>query len=898
LPSSGETQPASAHVETSTELSRITDADRGRSGGPLIARPIFARFMMTGARHPDKIAIDDGTVALTYRELQAAAQHLAHRIATAVPKGRPVGILLPHGALFPVAALACLAVGRVYVPIDLGYPGERSDQIMREAGLAALIVDGGGQALSPAAAASPRLDIAQSLRADDAQPVAIEAAAGPAVVLYTSGSSGRPKGICNDQLAILQRVDHFIDSCRLHADDRFILLSSPGTIAGVRDTLAALLSGATLHIADPHRLGTGGILRVLEERRITVCYTVSALLRELLRLPRAKEAARTLRVLRLGGDAVLAADIELCRSVLPRSCQILIGYGSTEVPTIFQWFVPPGWATDGPRIPCGYATPGHAIALIKDDGSPAASGEIGELVVTSRYVALGAWQQGGLQPGTFERDGADPSLRVMRTGDLLRRRDDGLWELIGRKDRMIKIRGFRVDPSEAEWVLRESPNVADAAVIGRARDGANALIAYVVPRAADTASLRADLQRAMASKLPGYMRPAELHFVDAIPRLPGFKPDLDALRNLERPPPAQRRSAVRAGAFAGEPIAASPIRQAVEHAWAAVLDRASFAADMSFDQAGGDSLTAMRLWFLVEEALGTPLPLDILKFDATLTQLIAAIETFLATRLSGPGAADGDTRPHVFLMPAYEGDVPRLADFRAALADRIRFTVIRYPNWRDMVDARIDFDAIAAASVAQIRAQSAGKPVLLSGFSFGGFVAWEVARRLIRSGTPIDFLGLIDTRRAEPSLPDKFIVRVSRIWEDAALLRKMLRLLFRLSAFRVLRAFARLAMLLPTRAAFAFHARLIAELRLSALHAWTLEKLPIDVTLFTTYDPLSPHPDYGWGAMCDKLTVIPIGGSHTTVFEPLYRDILCDRFPEMVTAATRPSVDPNLSAAG
>jgi thioesterase domain-containing protein len=306
----------------------------------------------------------------------------------------------------------------------------------------------------------------------------------------------------------------------------------------------------------------------------------------------------------------------------------------------------------------------------------------------------------------------------------------------------------------------------------------------------------------------------------------------------------------------------------------------------------------MRLWFLVEEALGTPLPLDILKFDATLTQLIAAIETFLATRLPGPGATDDDTRSHVFLLPAYEGDVPRLAQFRAAFADRIRFTVIRYPDWRGMIDARIDFDAIAAASVAQIRAQSTGKPVLLSGFSFGGFVAWEVARRLIRSGTPVDFLGLIDTRWAEPSSRDKLIVRVSRIWEDAALLRKTLRLLFRLSAFRVLRAFVRLAMLLPTRAAFSFHTRLIAELRLSALHAWTFEKLPIGVTLFTTYDPLSPHPDYGWGALCDKLTVIPIGGSHTTVFEPLYRDILCDRFLETVTAAARPSVDPNLSAAG
>jgi thioesterase domain-containing protein len=309
---------------------------------------------------------------------------------------------------------------------------------------------------------------------------------------------------------------------------------------------------------------------------------------------------------------------------------------------------------------------------------------------------------------------------------------------------------------------------------------------------------------------------------------------------------------------------------------------------MPFDEAGGDSLTAMRLWFIVEEALGRPLPLDTLQFDATPSRLIAAIETVLTAPVPS-AAGNGDTRPLVFLMPAYEGDVPILATFRAAFADRIRFTVIRYPSWREMIDARIDFDAIADASVDQILAQSAGRPVLLSGYSFGGFVAWEVARRLIRLGTTVQFLGLIDTRRAQPLTRDRLMVRVGRIWTDAALLRKTLRLLFRRSAFRTLRTFVRLAMRLPSRASFAFHARLIAELRLWALHAWTFEKLPIEVTLFTTYDPLSPHPDYGWGALCDNLAIVPIGGSHTTVFEPAYRDLLCERFLDKVSAAARSS---------
>src|SRR5262245_13993953 len=171
--------------------------------------------------------------------------------------GRLVGIFLPNNALFPIAALACLATSRLFVPIDHNYPPERNDQIIQEAGLAAVILDRTDEMTNSSLATVHQLDLTHSLnQRKNERIIPVGQIDGPAVVLYTSGSTGRPKGICNDQMAISQRVAQFTTTCHLNAEDRFVLLSSPGTIAGIRDTFVALLNGATLYIADPYQLGT------------------------------------------------------------------------------------------------------------------------------------------------------------------------------------------------------------------------------------------------------------------------------------------------------------------------------------------------------------------------------------------------------------------------------------------------------------------------------------------------------------------------------------------------------------------------------------------------------------------------------------------------------------------
>lgn len=707
-----------------------------------IDRPIFARFELIADRSPNKIALDDGVFRFTYREVQQAARHLAVRVETTVPAGRPVGIFLPNGALFPIASLACLAAGRLFVPIDQNYPPERNEQIIKEAGLAAVILDRTEDTTNSPFVAIHQLDLTHSLNQQEIERIAVGQIDGPAVVLYTSGSTGRPKGICNDQRAISQRVAQFTETCDLNSEDRFVLLSSPGTIAGIRDTFVALLNGATLHIADPYQFGMNGVLGVIGDHKITICYAVPALLRELLQLPMAKHVFSNLRVLRFGGDRVLASDIALARASLPRFCDILIGFGSTEVPTIFHWIVPADWTSDGSVVPCGFPVPGMSILLQAEDGSPAACGEVAEVIVKSRYVALGVWQDGQLHSGTIEVDPRDPSMRVIHTGDLVRIRGDGLAELIGRKDRQLKIRGFRIDPGDVESVLRRYDGVADIVVTGEKLGATDALVAYVVPCVADTALIRRRLHKA-AESLPRHMRPVRIYMVDEIPRLPSFKPDIKKLQSREElvvlkssqaslwlhPPTTEREVKIL-----------SICRQLLK------LDDLSLVDN--FMESGGNSLLAMALILEIEAQLDLEISLDTIFSSRSVAELCATLgegdEAALAVALPLKSGLGQSTL--YFTHSSF--DFSALSD---ALASDVSIAFITINGAKLLRQLAVGGDTLAAVDrisseyARAILARHPTEPWYLAGHSFGGILALETASKLEELGAAPGIVFLFDT---------------------------------------------------------------------------------------------------------------------------------------------------------
>jgi len=855
-----------------------------------VLQPVADRFDVVADRFASKLAVDDGEVRLTYSEIKNASLALAGAIALNASPGRPVGILLKRTGYFPVAALACLRAGLPLVPIDPGQPAERMALVRKEAGLQLVIVDGEPCGSSGLFDDLPQLDVTRSLEGvRDRLPRAV-ATNESTFILYTSGSLGRPKGICNHQAAILHRVAHFTNAAHLNADDRFLVLSSTGTIAGIRDVFASLLNGATLILADPGKIGFGGILNLMDREKVTVCYAVPSLLRALFRLHDARSAFRHLRLLRLGGDIVWEHDITLCRKATSETCHILIGYGSTEAPTAFQWFVPRDWPDRGARLPCGRPVEDVGVALVDEDGSAPDSGQVGELLIRSRHIALGTWQDGKLQDGIRE---GSPSSDVFRSGDLVRMRPDGLAELVGRKGRSFKIRGRRIDPGELESVARSSDDVGDAAVVVRSEGGeATGMDLFVVPRSRDLRP--GDLNELLARRLPDYMRPGRVYLVNEIPLLGGFKPDLAALAKY-----------AIASEAASAPVNGPPAdfdrsdraMTALKSAWTKVLSLKSFRQDEDWELAGGDSLKALSLVLLIERELGVRVPLDILHRNRRPSDIARALDRLLSDQPGGlEDAASG--LPLIFLMPGMGGDELSLAKLRTELDGKVRFVLIEYPSSAALIKDGLRFETIVDSAIMQIHRVAQTQTIHLVGYSFGGFPVWEVARRLRGAGRRLGAIVLLDANRgdhvAKVMSHQNTLQRVRRVARSIRFQPRHSadRALFEAMYFLVRRAPPALLEHLPTIAkkfspgiATKLLLYLDGSYRARALRGFKLSGFDHPATLFRSMDLREESADCGWSDVCPKLDIVFLEGTHVSMLEQPLRSVLGTQLVELVKAA-------------
>ena len=429
-------------------------------------RPIIDHFERVARRHRNRIAVTDSDTSLSFAELWDGLSGLAETIAAETKPGDLIGIVLPTCSMFPLAILACLAAGRPFVALDPHYPGNWLAQVLEDARPALIIAREDVLGSVETGAPTPRVihltRLPQAAR-KSWRPTELGLDQ-PACVVFTSGSTGRPKGIVNSQRNLLQRVAQSINAAHISAEDRFLTLASLCTIVGVRDTITALLAGASVHLLDAQRVGAREILNVIRTEAITILFAFPALLRSVIAYG-GERAGDALRLVRVGGDTTLWSDIDLLRGWLGPEPAIQLTYAATEAP-MMQWFVDVSCRTDDARIPIGYPLPGNRLALIDEYGRNTPPGEVGELIVGSPYVTLGLWVDGRCAADSIESNGA-PSCRLFRTGDLVRQRPDGLLERIGRKDRQVKIRGARVDLEGVEAALRQHPLVRDVGVLAR-----------------------------------------------------------------------------------------------------------------------------------------------------------------------------------------------------------------------------------------------------------------------------------------------------------------------------------------------------------------------------------------------------------------------------------------------
>jgi acyl-coenzyme A synthetase/AMP-(fatty) acid ligase/acyl carrier protein len=435
------------------------------------------------------------------------------------------------------------------------------------------------------------------------------------MILYTSGSTGRPKGACHDHRSLLFGVQQWTNVGHLSSEDRTSVVTSPSNIAGVRHIMCPLLTGAPLHVLPARVLQPAGLVRETRARGITIHRSVPTVFRQMVDVLGEGERLECLRMVFLGGDRADWVDVDAFRRGCRDDAILGVAVGSTEVGANYTWwFVDEAVRGEAPRLPIGRSVGDPSISLLGDDGRPVADGEVGEIVLTSRYLAHGYWREPALTARAFGTDPQDPARRIFHTGDLARCRPDGLFELIGRKDHQIKLHGHRIEIAEMESALTACDGVRDAAVAVRRSAGGEpqSLVAYAELRHGVNGLLPRHLMTMLSQRVPGYMMPAAISIVPELPRLPNHKVDRGRLEELDA------RAAVSLDPL-GDPVLAEVIA-----VFEAVLEVHATPHDNVLSL-GGDSLQAVTIVVELEERFGIEIPIDMFEATETIHELAAWI---------------------------------------------------------------------------------------------------------------------------------------------------------------------------------------------------------------------------------------------------------------------------------
>ncbi|MFF2412026.1 amino acid adenylation domain-containing protein [Streptomyces sp. NPDC058092] len=600
---------------------------------------VHQRFAAVAAARYEAIAVEHDGNRISYSELEERANRLAHRLQDlGVGRGSVVMTHLGRSIDLIVSLLATLKAGATYLPVEPGAPDDRIATYIKETRSAAVVTHPGLEHRF-AGFPVPTLTDGGSTAGEHAGPpdVTVEGS-DTAYIVYTSGSSGTPKGVQVRHASLDYLCQNVNERYGIGPDDRVLQFAALSFDTSIEQILNTLLNGATLVLPDyswaPSELSDRLTSLNVSVMDLTPSYW-RAFLAELERSP----AELPIRLTIVGGSAVHAADCRTALRLMPDS-RLVNAYGLTET-TITSCTMEVGpelLPAQGPA-PIGRPLPHTAVLVLDQEMRPVPPQEHGEIYIGGPGVAQGYLAEEARAKDRFVSlpDQAGGAKRFYRTGDLGRWTAEGNLEVTGRADRQIKIHGFRVEPVEIEATLSAHPDIDDVAVTAFSVGGELQLAAYFTASGTVHRLAPGELRTFVAGRLPTFMIPAKFVQLDSMPMTTNGKIDLAALPDPSREHPTTLRTDQDA-----QP--ASMVERAVAGVWCQVLEVDSVAPDDNFFDLGGNSILAAELLAKVRASLGIlitqvrPL-IRLLLDDATLRSFAAAVESARAGTRDAAGTS-------------------------------------------------------------------------------------------------------------------------------------------------------------------------------------------------------------------------------------------------------------------
>jgi amino acid adenylation domain-containing protein len=870
-------QSAVAHPELPiSKLAVLTPAERDQLidgwNDTAVAYPaasVHQLFESQAERTPDSIAAVFGNHQITYRELNARSNQMARYLRKCgVGPETLVGICMERSLDMLITLLGILKAGGAYVPLDPGYPRERLSFMLEDSELLVLLTR--GQLSTPIRSRLICIDVE-----GEAPSIARESSANPgypaapdqlAYVLYTSGSTGTPKGVQITHGAFANLLHAMQQQPGLRETDVLVAVTTLSfDIAGL-ELFLPLITGARLVIASQQEALDGArLLELLAASHATILQATPVTWRMLL-----EAGWRTPRMKLLCGGEALPRD--LANQLLQRG-ELWNMYGPTET-TIWSSVsrIEPG----SDPVTIGSPIANTQFYILDPHQNPVPIGVPGELHIGGDGVARGYLKRPEL---TAERFIPDPfrtqaQARLYKTGDLARYLPDGCIELLGRMDHQVKLRGYRIELGEVESALARVAGIRQAVVMAREDvPGQKRLVAYLIA-VEGSAPARSDLIDSLKQRLPEYMLPSAFVFLQQMPATPNGKVDRRAL-----PPPEAARPDAHATLLAPR----NETEAKLAGLWETLLGVKGIGMRDSFFDLGGESLLAVRLFVQIEKTFGKKLPLAVLFQSGTIEHLADLLrqDSAPAQWSSLQAMHTGGTRPPLFCVHPNTLYDLRFKDLAAHLGSDQPFYALQ-PMAPENADKQYTFVGMAAHNIEEMRQVQPHGPYYLSGYCFGGQMAFEMALQLQKLGEEVAFLGLLDTfgpLYRPPTLVDLVWLSVQK--------------------FRTLRSSERAAFLarkwgnLRHRASrMALHLR-PAQRSPGSFPEYAPGVYPGRLTLFCIQDVERDYvigdSSLGWNTLAQSgIEIIEVPGGHETLLKQPHVSVLASRLLDCLNKYRQP----------
>ncbi|MEG6504844.1 amino acid adenylation domain-containing protein [Nitratidesulfovibrio sp. 1201_IL3209] len=736
-----------------------------RTEAPIPDDTLHGLIARTVARTPDALALTFEDASLTYAEFDDRAARVAGLLASlGVGSGDFVALFMHRSIEVPVAQLGVMKAGAAYLPIDIDYPADRVAYVLADsrtrvlltqsrhlAGLeahlggvgAVVLLDEGASEADVPAALRGKVVLPEAAYAPRTAPLPACAPRDLAYMIYTSGSTGNPKGVMVTHRNIVNFLNWVHLEIGIAPEDRLALLTSYAFDMTLTSNWTPFLAGASLHILSEERTrDVNSLLHFLGERDITFLnvtpshFSLLAGAREYLGdqpIP-LRDGMRIM----MGGEIINTKDLNLWLRHYPGH-RFINEYGPTETTVASTWFPIPvndEGRVDLNTVPIGKPVFNTRVYILNRDLKACMLGVPGELCIGGEGVTNGYHDKPDKDAAAFVPDPYRPGERIYRTGDVVRMLNDGNIEYLGRNDHQINLRGYRIEAGEIEFALRGHDGVAEAVVAPR-RDtsGSLVLVAFYTGPTDSIGSTGpvpvADLRAHLARNLPEYMIPVHFEHLPEMPCTPSGKLDRKGL-------PEVTIQAGRIDDASDRPT--TPLEQQVTRIWEEVLGVSGIGLSSNFWDVGGDSLKAMRLIMRMKKEGFIDFGLR----EAFEYQTVASIVEHIRRRAS-PGGEEADmvelTAPQfplarLFCLPYACGNPTMYREFAAHLPRDYGVLAASLPGHGRSGSPLGSIPEIAQTYAGRLSDLARETPLFLLGYSFGGHVAYEIARLLEERGTP------------------------------------------------------------------------------------------------------------------------------------------------------------------